>query len=82
MKVHSHDASATASKNDLTIEVHAAVEVADGNVCVNRSICCHRTHSLRQVKLTPSKALLHRVNGPLVLINSILFEIKRKTSFL
>ena len=69
IKVHLHYASAAASKNNLTVEVHIAVEVADGSVCMNRSICCHRTHCLRQVKLTPSQALLHRVNGPLVLIN-------------
>ena len=26
-------------------------EVADVNVYVNRSICCHRTHCLRQEKI-------------------------------
>ena len=36
------------SKNDLTIEIEMAVEVADTSVHVNRYICCHRTHCLRQ----------------------------------
>ena len=34
IKVHSHGTSATASTNDLTIEVYIAVEVIDTSVCV------------------------------------------------
>ena len=38
--VNSHDASETVSKNELTIEVYVAVEVADTSAHMNRSICC------------------------------------------
>ena len=41
-------------KNDLTIEVHVAVEVADSSVRVNRFIGCHRTHCLCQEKMALS----------------------------
>ena len=50
-KVHSHGESTTTSKNDFTIEVHVAAEVAEASVCVNRSIHCHKTHCLRQEKI-------------------------------
>ena len=47
-KVTSLGSSETTSKNSLPIEVYVAVEVADANVLVNRSIFCHGTHSLHQ----------------------------------
>ena len=50
LKVLSHDGSGTASKNDFTIEVYVAVEVIDASVLANRSICCHRSHCLREEK--------------------------------
>ena len=37
-------------KNDLSIEVCVAVDVTHASVCVNRFICCHRTHYLLQEK--------------------------------
>ena len=63
-EVHSHGVLATASKNNLIIEVHVAVEVTDASVHVNRSICCyHKTLSLRQRK---NRRCAHRVNEPLI----------------
>ena len=50
LKVNPHDMKATATKKDFTVKGYVTVEVADTNVCVNRSICCHRTHCLRQEK--------------------------------
>ena len=46
-KIHSHGASVTASKTDLTIEFFVAIEVSDASVDVNRFICCRRTHCPR-----------------------------------
>ena len=37
IKIHSHGASATASKIDPTFEVNVVVEVADASVSVNKS---------------------------------------------
>ena len=50
IKVHSHGASATTSKNDFTNEIYVAAEVADKSVRVGRSTGCHGTHCLRQEK--------------------------------
>ena len=44
-----HNALATASQNDLIIEVYVT-GVADASVHVNRPICCPRTRCLRQIK--------------------------------
>ena len=39
------------SKNDLTIEIYFRVEIADTTVRMNRSICWHGTHCLRQEQI-------------------------------
>ena len=38
-------------QNDVTIEVYGAVEITGASVRVNGSICCHRTHCLRQEQI-------------------------------
>ena len=39
------------SVKEYTIEVYVAVEVIDESEHVNRSICCHRSHCLRDEKI-------------------------------
>ena len=51
INVHSNGASVTASKMTSPFEFCVLVEVSDASVRVNRSICCHITHCLRQEKI-------------------------------
>ena len=50
-------------QNDSTVEIYVAVEVADANVCMNRSSFCHSTQCLRQENID-IVALCNPVNGP------------------